>query len=57
MVGISLTFIYNLPFELLGLQISKFFLYFGTVMAIVSGMEYYKLNKKNIFTESKDEIL
>lgn len=57
MIGISLTFIYNLPFELWGLQVSKFFLYFGTIMAIVSGIEYYKLNKKNIFIDSKDEIL
>lgn len=57
MIGISLTFIYNLPFELIGLQVSKFFLYFGTIMSIVSGIEYFKLNKKNIFSESNDEIL
>ena len=57
MIGISLTFIYNLPFELWNLQVSKFFLYFGTIMSIVSGIEYYKLNKKNIFSDFKDEIL
>lgn len=57
MIGIILTFIYNLPFELYGIQVSKFFLYFGTIMAIASGIEYYKLNKQNIFSETKEEIL
>ena len=35
MVGIIMTFFYNLPFELIGLQISKFFLYFGTLMSMI----------------------
>ena len=35
MIGIILTFFYNLPFELLGFQVSKFFLYFGTLMSLV----------------------
>ena len=51
MVGITLTFFYNLPFELIGLQISKFFLYFGTLMSIVSMIEYYNLNKKLLYSE------
>jgi CDP-diacylglycerol--glycerol-3-phosphate 3-phosphatidyltransferase len=51
MIGITLTFFYNLPFELFGLQISKFFLYFGTIMALVSMYEYYSLNKKLLFSE------
>ena len=51
MVGIILTFFYNLPFELIGLQISKFFLYFGTLMSIISMAEYYNLNKKLLFSE------
>ncbi|MDO4369304.1 MAG: CDP-diacylglycerol--glycerol-3-phosphate 3-phosphatidyltransferase [bacterium] len=51
MVGIVLTFFYNLPFELIGLQISKFFLYMGTLMSIVSMIEYYNLNKKHLFSE------
>jgi CDP-diacylglycerol--glycerol-3-phosphate 3-phosphatidyltransferase len=51
MVGIIMTFFYNLPFELIGLQISKFFLYFGTLMSIVSMIEYYNLNKKTLFSE------
>lgn len=55
MIGIVLTFFYNLPFELIGLQISKFFLYFGSLMAIVSMIEYYNLNKKTLFSEFEDK--
>ena len=51
MIGIILTFFYNLPFELFGLQISKFFLYFGTLMSLVSLNEYYNLNKKLLYSE------
>ena len=40
MIGIILTFFYNLPFELLGFQISKFFLYFGTLMSLVLYSEF-----------------
>lgn len=54
MIGLTLTFFYNLPFELFGLQISKFFLYFGTLMAIVSMIEYYNLNKKTLFSEFEE---
>ena len=55
MIGIVLTFFFNLPFELIGLQISKFFLYFGSLMAIVSMIEYYNLNKKTLFSEFDDK--
>jgi CDP-diacylglycerol--glycerol-3-phosphate 3-phosphatidyltransferase len=51
MIGIILTFFYNLPFELFGLQISKFFLYFGSLMSLVSMVEYYNLNKKLLYSE------
>ena len=51
MVGMVLTFFYNLPFQLWGFEVSSFFLYFGMVMSIVSLCEYYKLNKKYIFAE------
>jgi len=51
MVGIVLTFFYNLPFELWGFDVSKAFLYFGTLMSLVSMVEYYRLNKKLIFQD------
>ena len=55
MLGIVLTFFYNLPFELIGLQISKFFLYFGTLMSVVSMVEYYNLNKKMLYKEFENK--
>ena len=55
MVGITLTFFYNLPFELFGLQVSKFFIYFGTLMSLVSMVEYYNLNKKALFSEFEEK--
>jgi len=51
MVGLTLVFFYNLPFELINLQVADFLLYFSSVMAIISGIEYYNLNK-NLIKES-----
>ena len=36
MIGIVLLFFYNLPFELFGFQVAKFFIYFGTLMSLIS---------------------
>ena len=41
MTGLSLMFFYNLPFELLNIRVDEFLIYFATVMAVVSGIEYY----------------
>lgn len=51
MVGMTLVFFYNLPFELWGLDIAKALIYFGTIMSIISMCEYYNLNKKILFSE------
>lgn len=53
MVGITLTLFYNLPFELIGtgIGVSDVFLIIATVMSIVSGVQYYQMNKKLIFDE------
>lgn len=51
MIGLVLTFFYNLPFEIWGIRVSDFFLYFGMIMAIISMFDYYNLNKKIIFSE------
>ena len=48
MIGTTLVFFGNLPFELMGLNVAEAFLYFATVMSIVSMVEYYNLNKKLI---------
>lgn len=49
MVGIVLTLFYNLPFELWNLKVSDFLLIIAAVMSIISGVQYYQLNKKYIF--------
>ncbi|MEG2351185.1 MAG: CDP-diacylglycerol--glycerol-3-phosphate 3-phosphatidyltransferase [Bacilli bacterium] len=55
MVGIVLTMCYNLPFELFGLDIANFLLVVATILSIISGIQYYLLNKEIIF-EKKAEI-
>lgn len=50
MPGIVLTLFYNLPFELWNLNISDFILILATIFSIVSGVQYYTLNKQ-YFTE------
>lgn len=51
MIGIVLTFFYNLPFEAININVSDFFLYFATIMSILSAIEYFKLNKTIIFSQ------
>ncbi len=56
MVGIVLVFYKNLPFALFlkGARVGEFFLYFATLMALVSMYQYYSLNK-NIITDKKKD--
>ena len=49
MVGIVLTLFYNLPFELWNLKVSDVLLIIAAVMSIISGVQYYQMNKKYIF--------
>ena len=49
MVGITLTLFYNLPFELINIRVSDVLLIIATVMSIISGVQYYTLNKKALF--------
>ncbi len=53
MIGIVLMFFYNLPFEIWNIRVDLFFLYFATIMAIVSMYEYFALNKSLIFPNAK----
>ena len=41
MTGLSLMFFYNLPFELININVAEFLIYFATVMSVISGIEYY----------------
>ena len=51
-IGITLTLFYNLPFELFNLNISDMLLIVGTVLAIVSCMQYYNDNRKKIIIKN-----
>ncbi|MEG0825927.1 MAG: CDP-diacylglycerol--glycerol-3-phosphate 3-phosphatidyltransferase [Bacilli bacterium] len=51
MIGVMLTLFYNLPFELWNLRISDFILIIACVLSIISGIQYYNLNKKIIVLE------
>lgn len=45
MVGIVLTLFYNLPFELWNISVAKVLLLVATVLSVISGVEYYNMNK------------
>ncbi|MBS7021197.1 MAG: CDP-diacylglycerol--glycerol-3-phosphate 3-phosphatidyltransferase [Firmicutes bacterium] len=55
MVGIVLTLFYNLPFELWNLKVSDFLLIIACVLSIISGVQYYRMNRHLIFTTEKQE--
>ncbi len=45
MLGISLTFFYNLPFELWNIKVSDFLLITATVLSLISAVQYYSMNR------------
>lgn len=45
MTGLTLTFFSNIPFELVGVDVATGLLYIATVLSIVSGIQYYIVNK------------
>ena len=49
MVGTTLVFFYNMPFEFINIRVDLFLLYFACIMAVVSAVEYYVLNKRILF--------
>ena len=52
MVGLSLVFFSNLPFELIGFRLDYILLIIATVLSIYSGIQYYIVNSK-YFIEDK----
>ena len=54
MVGITLTLFYDMPFELWNVHVSDFLLIVATALSIISGVQYYNMNKKYIFGDSKE---
>lgn len=55
MLGIIFTLCYNLPFELFNLDVSNFLLILATVFSVISGIQYYVMNKEIIFSNDKKE--
>lgn len=53
MVGLSLTFFYNIPFEFINIRVDLGLLYLACILAIVSAFEYYKINKSLISANSE----
>ena len=51
MVGLTLTFFYNLPFEIWNIDVSNVLLVIATVLSVYSGIEYYYNNKKILFSQ------
>lgn len=49
MIGVTLTFFYNIPFEFININVVDFLMIVAVVMSIVSGIEYFVLNRKIIF--------
>ena len=55
MIGTTLVFFYNMPFEFINIRVDLFLLYFACIMAVVSAVEYFVLNKDVIL--GKEEII
>lgn len=55
MLGVTLTLFYNMPFELWNLQVADFLLALATVMSLISGFQYYWLNKELVFGDIKNK--
>ena len=49
MVGMVLLFFSNMPFEMIDIRVDLFFIYFATIMSLVSMVQYFTLNKNIIF--------
>ena len=45
MSGLTLVFFGNLPFEMWGIQVAKGLVYAATILSIISGIQYYSVNK------------
>ncbi len=51
MIGTTLAFFYNLPFELIPINVSDALLIIATIFSVISGIQYYLLNKELLFSK------
>ena len=54
MVGTTLTFFYNMPFEFININVSEILLYIATILSIVSAIQYFNMNKALIFGKTEN---
>jgi len=52
MIGMILVFFGNIPFVYINIRIDLLFIYFATIMSLVSMIQYYSLNKKILFDKN-----
>lgn len=55
MTGMTLIFISNIPFEIWNVRVDLFFMYFATIMSLISMYEYFSLNKSIIFPKEEKQ--
>ena len=55
MTGIVLVFFSNIPFEFINIRLDQLLLFLATVLSLVSGVQYFIMNKNLIF--KKEEVL
>ncbi len=46
MSGLTLVFFYNLPFELININVASGLLYLATILSVISGIQYYQVNRE-----------
>lgn len=51
MTGVSLMLLYNLPFELIGLQVADALIVLATILSVISGLQYFQNNKKALLKD------
>ena len=51
MIGITLVFFSNLPFEIIGLRIADLLLIIATILSLISGCQYFLVNKDFILKD------
>ena len=55
MIGTTLAFFYNMPFEFIGINVTDILLYIAAVLSIVSAVQYFNMNKALIFDKPENQ--
>jgi len=54
MVGLCLVFFYNIPFAFANIRVDLGLLYIACILAVVSAIEYFMINKELIFSNTEE---